>query len=1110
MTTPSRPRRKATRRNYAVDAGEGEEGEEGTVDDGQNGQEPAPDTPLQANSAQSAPSTSQPDPEAQAEDLDAQHPALVKLLELLNKALEEKALVPFTPELMLEVNSSFAAEADTPSKSVLKKRGRPGKKRVEQSETNGAEGGADSAGQAGAESTGVEAETPKEPSTPQPAKRGRGEEKATETVGTAAGGEQASVDTSVEDQVTNTGTAKKKIGRPSTKKTKAKPGNKKGAAAEDPDCDPANGDVDVPESGSASAQSQVRKKRGRPSKKEIQAREAQAAAEAVGGDEEEHNGHTTVGAKKPAKRKAASSLPTKASKKAKVVEEVEVVRYVLPIRMDNGRFKCCVPSCDKDFLNVVGIRYHFGNHVHDVLDFLRWAYPVESTPAATEQPREGAVHNDASAAPGGDTEVGGPATVSADGPSADIDLTADPPSGGPATQDANQESSASEEKGVRADVIALYDEIPFDSWPISIDTYETYIPRAKKPTTLAFQMGVSKERIARLREKQKEVISLERKKRLPLKNLREKTTVSSPVASVKKLRGETATSSPVGSPKGKGIRQGDLWISYLPHPQMKDEEEESVVRSALPDITPAPIYLRDFELVSDDKGVEYLPAKGPVNIKINLGGTAGDPFTLAKFETVPCSNKRGSRKRVLCYAGGSVWGLDWCPLPEDASTQYLAVGGYKMTIEEHHVLSAKQDAKSGADAKGCIQIWNPGHLSDDKTTVSESDTASPMLDMCILHEYGCVFDIKWAPAGHYQDPNLDAGTGTLPQLGIFAVTFGDGSLRLLQIPHPSAMRRSLSIAPDQTLYVKANTYLLTASMPDATFSKLAWNGPDMLASTCSNGAIALWSLREAIERKRAAFEESAMYVDGSDGSPEDDPEPLAYILAHEANITALEFTGPYRGRIGQSLLTSGADGRLLTRDIRDPWSSALLTRFPMVMAAMTYVPMENRIVFADSENVLRTMRVGEEAKNPSKKENKDDGDDAGAYHRQRTSYIAAHQACIWHVKRSDHLPFVCSGSADGSVTVSTVRRTGANRFHKPVQVFLYRLEYDQPSDTFTLFDDLNPQIVADNPRTVPINFFGPEIAIQKVAWNPNVNASSWIASAGTAGLVRIETCFKFM
>lgn len=145
--------------------------------------------------------------------------------------------------------------------------------------------------------------------------------------------------------------------------------------------------------------------------------------------------------------------------------------------------------------------------------------------------------------------------------------------------------------------------------------------------------------------------------------------------------------------------------------------------------------------------------------------------------------------------GISIWGLDFVPklasVESDSKTQYLAITGYRGSTEEHIGIGEIQPTGT---YKNSIQIW--------KLRLSPHEQVDPILDICLLHDYGVIFDLKWCPYGTYEEQDTTDG---LAKLGILAFTCGDGTLRMVVVPHPDAVRRHITDDP-QTVYSKAPRY----------------------------------------------------------------------------------------------------------------------------------------------------------------------------------------------------------------------------------------------------------------------------------------------------------------
>jgi hypothetical protein len=137
------------------------------------------------------------------------------------------------------------------------------------------------------------------------------------------------------------------------------------------------------------------------------------------------------------------------------------------------------------------------------------------------------------------------------------------------------------------------------------------------------------------------------------------------------------------------------------------------------------------------------------------GKSSNDDVTLLPlFSSCTLLDAGKKPKSHVINAGTSIWGLDFAP-SNNTATQYLAVSGYK-SIKERHVVGVRQveEEEDDPNMKNCIQIWSIPNCIDEKSvssSVAEASNAQKAeLELCILHDFGCVYDVKWCPYGGYE------------------------------------------------------------------------------------------------------------------------------------------------------------------------------------------------------------------------------------------------------------------------------------------------------------------------------------------------------------------------
>ncbi|RIB25531.1 WD40-repeat-containing domain protein [Gigaspora rosea] len=504
------------------------------------------------------------------------------------------------------------------------------------------------------------------------------------------------------------------------------------------------------------------------------------------------------------------------------------------------------------------------------------------------------------------------------------------------------------------------------------------------------------------------------------------------------------------------------------------------------------IKTNDLKILSENIGKTYLPhSRDPFSIVL----ANSDPFRVSQFESCTLNDKLPRKVGHIFNVGGSIWAMDWCPNIQNQHDQYLAIGGYKSTTEEHHYIARRQKN----DVNYAIQIWKID-CQDDPTSIED-----PKLDIVICHEYGCTFDLQWCPYGA-QDNCKDSFEGQsehfIPKLGILAASFSDGSIGIFAIPKPDYVRHKFGLSQDSNkpLFVKFLKPLLVLSLPQVLCWTISWGGHKKIATGCTNGDIAIWDIEDILTSNITNKNLSDSEV-----------VPIRYFRAHDSCIRQIAWNSMENP---SHTLSCGHDGRLLIFNEREPWFKNMIQRIRAFMMTTCWPCHYGGIAFADTDNTVRYIRM----------------DDL-----KKTTGIIMHHAN--RISASYFHPFMASCSADGTVKMANICRLrdrhqvdiilysvffifqleiiifihglpySISPSQKPIQVTLYRIGLDEDQKTILFWDNIKSQETTATYHTPQAfsHFFKPEVSIQRIAWNPNFNAGTWIASGGTLGLVRVES-----
>ncbi|GBC06971.1 hypothetical protein RclHR1_07170012 [Rhizophagus clarus] len=468
----------------------------------------------------------------------------------------------------------------------------------------------------------------------------------------------------------------------------------------------------------------------------------------------------------------------------------------------------------------------------------------------------------------------------------------------------------------------------------------------------------------------------------------------------------------------------------------------------------------DFELLQEDIGRTYLPhSQNPSSVIIGNSSS----IQIHQFESHPIHSELPKKLGHILNVGKSVWAMDWCPNVSSEREQYLAIGGYKSTTDEHHTIGQRQTE----DMNNSIQIWKID------CSLNISDAKSPHLDMVLCHDFGCVFDLQWCPYGaHDKFEEVQKQNSLIPKLGIIAISFGNGNIGIYAVPEPDIIRNKYCLSPNKTLFVKLTNALYTFSLPNVMCWTVSWGGHRKIASGCTNGDIAIWNIEEILIEKISHGEIKNSEV----------TSPIQYFRAHDSCVRQVSWNSMQNP---SHIMSCGHDGRLQIIDDRDPWIKNNFQRIRAYLMTACWPNHYGGVLFADTENTVRYIRMED---------------------LKKTTGVMMHHAIVWRIAASYFHPFVASCSSDGTVKMTNICRL-RDRHQKPIQVTLYRLSIEEDMKTVKYWDNIKSKETTttfmDNKAFS--HFFMPEVSIQRVSWNPNIEAGSWIASGGTLGLVRVES-----
>uniref|UniRef100_A0A8C1JH72 General transcription factor IIIC, polypeptide 2, beta n=1 Tax=Cyprinus carpio TaxID=7962 RepID=A0A8C1JH72_CYPCA len=493
------------------------------------------------------------------------------------------------------------------------------------------------------------------------------------------------------------------------------------------------------------------------------------------------------------------------------------------------------------------------------------------------------------------------------------------------------------------------------------------------------------------------------------------------------------------------------------------------------------------------------------------------------FESLPHHSERWD---ALFFVGGPVRSLEWCPCPDGAATrQYAAIYCHKGMDDEHKINKLHAGPV-------LLQLWEIGDLQ----CTSRPSTA-PHLAYALAIDDGCIWNIRWCPAGVWEMPSTSRKAPQMPRLGVLAAAFSNGSIGVYSLPHPEALaahhqsKGETSQAPLICRVKKVLTLKMGSNRSDHKGQSglcfaMDWlhvKPHNLLAAGFYDGLVGLWDL---------ASKSTLLKVRSPDGGVS--LYPYHCFHAHDENIRTLCWC-----RASSNLLVTVGDDRMAKMwDVRKSYVPLLAVK--RCLSPEVYWPLFWSGILMAQECCFATF--GQHGVHYF---------DSG-YLGIKPYFVCPRKATVWSLSMSDWInTFAIADNGGNSlfsllpeldIDPSSVRR----RRYSVYRTDMVQFEPAQrPGDE----EDEEEEVenAASNPRKEPLSYKGaigkyylhfhdldlgtfaksenrpmmkhlhqhevkgvakvdqmPLSALYKVRFNPNMDAYNWILSGGQSGLVRVN------
>ncbi|XP_051501296.1 general transcription factor 3C polypeptide 2-like [Myxocyprinus asiaticus] len=495
-----------------------------------------------------------------------------------------------------------------------------------------------------------------------------------------------------------------------------------------------------------------------------------------------------------------------------------------------------------------------------------------------------------------------------------------------------------------------------------------------------------------------------------------------------------------------------------------------------------------------------------------------------RFESLP---HHTSRWDSLFFVGGPVRSMEWCPCPDGAAgTKYAAIYCHKGMDDRHKI----NQLHTGPVL---LQLWDFGSLQ-----CKSRPSTAPHLAYALAIDDGCIWNIKWCPAGVWEQPSTSRKTLQMARLGLLAAAFSNGTIRVYSLPHPEALtaHHLTKGGPSQALLICRVKPVLTLKMGSSQADHKGQSGMcfamdwlyvkphNLLAAGFYDGVVGLWDLASKSPLLKVKSSDGFFFL-----------YPYHCFLAHDESIRTLCWC-----RASSNLLVTVGDDRMAKMwDLRKTYVPLFAVK--RCLSPEVYWPLFWSGIFIAQECCYATF--GQHGVHYF---------DSG-YLGIRPFFVCPRRATLWSLSMSDWINAVAVGDNSGDCLFSlipqmnsdpssmrrrrfSVYRTDQVQFQPGQRPGDEKEEEEEEGESVTSIPGQEPRSYKGAIKKYYLHFHDMDLgnfakcderpmtkhmqqaenkgdikveqmplsALYKVRFNPNMDAYTWVLSGGQSGLVRVH------
>ncbi|KAL3282869.1 hypothetical protein HHI36_006028 [Cryptolaemus montrouzieri] len=250
-----------------------------------------------------------------------------------------------------------------------------------------------------------------------------------------------------------------------------------------------------------------------------------------------------------------------------------------------------------------------------------------------------------------------------------------------------------------------------------------------------------------------------------------------------------------------------------------------------------PCLKANWELMAVNTVEEYLPQMGyscdvGFETVVDFQDVLHKDHSFRKFHLFESYLENNGNSTIFC--GGPINVISWLPTPYTQSGIHQIVA---VATKNHP--DDKYTNDQNYNEKCVVQFWDVGPLKNSDTSMYR-----PRLGFCLSFEHGPVWDLQWCPSNCFDISDPPDDSDRLRRMGVLAIAGSDSAVYIYSVPYVKASGQFYDSRPVIKLIPMA-VQEITLGNKKFYASKISWSkaaGHKYVAVGYTNGMVAMFNI----------------------------------------------------------------------------------------------------------------------------------------------------------------------------------------------------------------------------------------------------------------------------